>query len=359
MAFNYNPKEIRFFKDHGDKKPPFRATGKGLAVDHRFRPDQFTANASLTARLSDGSAGQKFYLFVDRVSTAWSLSGETAQARQSRSFYPRNLSQADFLIEGICPSQAEYDRLVEFVQAHHLRITDVGDNPTIDDTPNQTSSVSFMMGKPRDPGAAGGFDQARRGRPGTYRHAPSIFWDVAVTSIAAGHERFKFQPAFSLTCKVLDDRLQSNKEIEYDIMKALTYNFGDYRDAFGTLGNPTAATDPRFTTLGTLVASTQQRLTFDAGSGGSGGGGFAPGDPSWPVASNAQYIGRAAAAAQALSNPEAGQKIKDTFTGCVPPDPGKQYFGQWNDLRSDGTVDPDNIVVKYRDPPGGGNTIKV
>lgn len=350
MAFDYDPQRIPYYKKGSvDKKPPFRATGRGLNVDKpSFKADEFNSNAVLTASIEAPEGASylaKFYLFVTRISTGWSLAGETGQALSSRAFYPRNLSQSELLIEGICPSQHEYDKLVEFVQAHHLRI--VGNEAAAeiyDDTPNQTSSVNFRMARPGN-------------RAGTYRHAPKIDWDVAITNIAAGHERFVHAPTFQLVCKVLNDRRQPSRDVEFSIMRDL-----DYQQVFGDLFNPLPAGAIQIT--GQLEQSTQSKLTLSTGGGITDshdrrGLDQSPGSPP-----DERWVGPIAARAEGLSNPSAGDPIKKQFSNCIPDTPGKQYMAYDGISKGNGPhgveiVDGNKIRVKYRDPPGAGNTLEV
>ena len=87
--------------------------------------------------------------------------------------------------------------------------------------------------------------------------------------MAAGHERFKFQPTFQLTCKVLNDRLQTDSDVEYSIMRAL-----DYQQVFREFGHPLPEGAIPFT--GDLGESTQTKAAFTgvaaAGTGGRKGG---------------------------------------------------------------------------------------
>jgi hypothetical protein len=352
MAFKFpeDSKRIPFYKKGSvDRKPPFRATGRGLMVDKpSFKATEYNANAVLTATIQApvGAAYlEKFYLFVTRVATGWTLSGEHGQTLSSRAFYPRNLSQTDLVIEGICPSQHEYDKLVEFVQAHHLRIVGMEAAQETFETPNQTNSVNFRMARPGN-------------RANTYRHAPRIDWDVAITSVSSGHERFVFAPTFQLTCKVLNDKLQPAADVEFDIMRDL-----DYAQVFGDMFNPLPQGAIQIT--GQLPHNTQlKRLLNTSGAGGGGGGGRggldqSPGSPPDPA-----WAGPIAAAAEALSNPAAGDPIKKQFSGCIPPDPGRQYMAYDGISKGNGPhgveiVDGNKIRVKYRDPPGAGNTIHV
>jgi hypothetical protein len=380
MAFNDDTVRVPYYGSGSiDQKPPFRATGRGFAVDvpDHFKAGQFNSNASLAADVRGSSSPEKIYLFVNRVSTGWSLSGEHGQTRQSRAFYPRNLSQGDFLIEGIAASQTEFDRLVEFVLGHHMRI--VGPDHDQVESANQTRSARFMMGTPgayadsKQGPEVGRFystDTGTRrfaspGHPRTYRHAPPIYWDVAITGMAAGHERFKFFPTFQLTCKVLNDHLQSDSDVEFSIMNAV-----DYAQIFREFGHPLPEGVVPFS--GDLDKSTQQRLQY-SGTGGVGGAGTgaAGGLGNWAPGGDASpYASQIAAQAPPLDNPTAGNPIKATFTGCIPPDPGREYFGEFKDEKrvfgvgrdQSGNNEPNcaqlapHIHVKYRNPPGGGDT---
>jgi hypothetical protein len=351
--------------------PPFRATGRGLAVDNtRFEATADNANAVLTAQTRGPSTSpvERFYLFVTRVRTGWSLAGETGQTRDSRAFYPRNLSQADVVIEGISPSQHQFDKLVEFVQSHHLRIVSDQYNDTDrTDSPDQTQSVTFTMGRPA---ATDDNDFARGGarKQNTYRHAPAIRWDLAITRIDAGHERFQFQPRWALTCKVLNDRLQQDKDVEFEIARLTA---ADYGNIFTDRLDSPLPEGPDFSAA--LPKNTQEHVTFSGvgGGGGTGGAGStignnAPGDPS----TMGPYQAQIAAQAPGYSDP-AIDELKKHYPPyasygagwpCVPPELGKCWFGGMKDEGrvfgaghdQSGTNEPNcqtmppHIHVKYR-----------
>ncbi len=178
----------------------FSATGLGLNVNKPdFAADASNANGSLTQTGFKAPAGrswlEKIYLFVDSIESGYNLAGVTGQAHTSRSFYPHSLSQDSLIIKGQMTNQFEYDKLVEFVQNHHpFILKNTTELITKGDQfdPVQVRKVVFRL-FPRE--------------GNTYHHLVPVTLDVVIERMDAGHERFMFAPAFTLTCKVVWDYL--------------------------------------------------------------------------------------------------------------------------------------------------------
>lgn len=210
---------------HG-QTPAFRAQGQGWfnKLPH-FPATAANANAAMTNRAAaDNSPSRKIYLFVNSVQTGWSLSGSTGQGAMGRVFYPRNLTQDEFVVEGIVANQYEYDRIVQFVEFHHrtqmLPQTAVPQNLTGD---SFYSGVEFLLFKPQGQHSLDMFKPLR--------------YLTVITDIAAGHERFKNFPIYSLQCKVLYDYLGTNIEVDQQINKIVSR-----QQIFGNAANPPAST---------------------------------------------------------------------------------------------------------------------
>lgn len=205
---------------------PFSPTGKGLQNKYPdFPATAQNANASITNLATSRSNDDlyKLWLFVDAVETGWSLAGEHGQGQLGRVFYPRNMSQDVFSVEGSCANQYEYDRIVHFVEHHHFsQMRPQGAKAQSLDA-NNYPSVDFMLFKPPMTSTYNGFDP--------------LYFSVVIQSINAGHERFQHFPSFVLTCKVVYDYLEPKYQIQQDITARITR-----QTVFGTATSPGAAT---------------------------------------------------------------------------------------------------------------------
>lgn len=223
--------------------PPFNPTGKGLSVTN----SNTVANASnANAVMINRGASPKdpyysIYLFVDTVSSAWSISGSTSQASGSRSFYPRNLVQDTYTIAGTMPNQNEFDKLVRFVErAQYIAMNGAKYSST------WYNYIDFLLYRPKS--------------QNTFNHiAHNQNLGIEILNVAAGHERFQFAPAYSLSCKVLDDRTDSNRNNLYtDLVTKIgaTQIYGNFTTAKAFVAG--TATDPPNTKT---VTTTQNGLT--------------------------------------------------------------------------------------------------
>lgn len=201
----------------------WRQTGRGLAVQNTAPvATEFNANAVLVNRgtvATDRLA--KIYLYVDAVETSWSVAGEYAQAHDAKSWYPRNLHQDLFVIEGFVPSQDEFDKLVRFVDRHHYTALHGAEFNT-----NWFHFVDFLLFRPKNHNTFAYFPQTDTshewelrddgGLPVAQKQLNALErklakysglnYGILILDIDAGHERFQFAPAFSMQCKVVDDR---------------------------------------------------------------------------------------------------------------------------------------------------------
>lgn len=100
--------------------PFFQPFTRGWQVDRPVRSTTLGAsNATLLSGVDpetdvNGTSGIK--LWVNNVQSTFGISGQTAQSRMRRTFFPHNLAQTNYQVTGQCPSQAEYGRLTEFVR---------------------------------------------------------------------------------------------------------------------------------------------------------------------------------------------------------------------------------------------------
>lgn len=206
--------------------PPFRATGRGwFNKQPGLAASSKNANASVTNLATSRSNDNlyKTWLFVNAVQTGWKLAGETGQGQLGRVFYPRNLTQDQFTIEGICASQFEYDKIVEFVQHHHYSQMRPQGLVAQSLDGNSYPAVDFVLFKPAGTQAFDG-------------HAP-MHYSVIIENMEAGAERFKNFPEFVLTCKVVNDYHGQNYTIQQNIKSRISRT-----RVFGAALNPSPST---------------------------------------------------------------------------------------------------------------------
>lgn len=199
----------------------FRATGKGYANQHgHIDASELNGNAlieNLSPQIPDTDQDRKRWLRVTGMSSAWQLQGSSAQAQGSKSFYPQNLTQSDLIVQGQCSSQYEYDQLVQFVSRHQRTAQNTQDIYAIErsgDAAHAGHPVEFQIiplsnryihGAHRVGGRLTDFTVGSTKTNTT----PKVHVQGYITSIAAGAERFKFQPRFQITIKVTNDLLQN------------------------------------------------------------------------------------------------------------------------------------------------------
>lgn len=274
--------QVQAYGQQSKQPPSFRATGAGLAVARGgFEATAGNANGSLRMRNYEPSNRKGYlgvmYLFVDEIETSWSLSGVASQTALSRTWQARNLVPGPLTITGTMMNQHEYDKLVEFVQAHHRHIVDSNDNITDQFDPVMVPCVDFSLFQP-----AG---------PYTYRHAPGhinppdsrikgrrpFSVAIAIKSVSAGHERFQQAPAFTLECVILQDYLQANTDVAFEIMEKM-----QWQQIYGAFASPAAQST---VTFDSNLTRGRPHKTVIKGGGSSPPGGGPPssgGPPSTP-----------------------------------------------------------------------------
>src|SRR3954464_6239797 len=172
--------------------PEFIATGAGF---HNKAPHFPATSANANGRLhnlglNEGNRNHVIHLFVSEISTGWNVQGDHGQSAKARTWYPMHLSQDEVTIKGGCANQYEYDRIVEFVRAHHLRAVTPHNNP-------HSSAVAFLLHPDR---IQTGKD--RKGHPVFETLHPGLTIEGYIETVRAGHERFQFAPAWELALKV-------------------------------------------------------------------------------------------------------------------------------------------------------------
>jgi hypothetical protein len=196
-----------------------------------FPATERNANASLHNRaVFDNNPQHKLYLFVDSVSTGWRVAGETTQTHDSRTFYPRNLTQDDVTISGTVANNYEYDRLVRFVEHHQNSILGAEDFRG-----NYFAAVDFRLFKPANANTIYHTNSESGEGSGS-----RMFYTIAILGISAGAERFKNAPTYTLRCKVLHDHLRGRSELDQAIDRTITY-----KEIFG--GPKVALKNPIYT----------------------------------------------------------------------------------------------------------------
>jgi len=327
-------------------------TGEGLMVTSPgLKATSLNANGVLSVRgAQEDNARDKLYLFIDRVTTSWAVSGGYAQSVLSRTWIPRSLVMSDLTITGQVANQHEYDLLVKFVR-DNMRNSLV--QPDIIYEDNISIQVPYLEFKMFEPGISHQYAVQNNVRRYTYNHIPNagaarrIHMYVMPINVAAGHERFKFSPAFTLTCKVLWDSgdPDADRDVVLSTMREL-----DYQQIFGVLHHPT----PEGPELNPSLPTSTYTGSSRSGTGAGGGGGDFSGNTP-PV----EYAETIAAHAPDLTDKIGGPSLKAAAPGPkFPEDPNKQYFAAMANNGFPGTGNrAGKINVKYRDPPSDSNTI--
>lgn len=234
----------------------FRATGHGFQNTNGGLPaSESTASGVLT-----DSAGGKIYLYVTSVSNQWSLVGSVSQTHSRRQFYPQHLVQDAIVIKGQCPSQHEYDRLVQFIETHHRKALGLTESssPEYANSMNsgifssifdksktndgKVSGVTFLLlpedaeeswNHPEVTGqvtiVGGGteyqvdYDRSTdwskdKLKKGIYK-IPKVHVSGLITEIRAGAQRFVQAPEFEIGLKVIHDFTLLNENRYYDVRR--------------------------------------------------------------------------------------------------------------------------------------------
>src|SRR5687767_2950580 len=64
-------------------------------------------------------------LYINELTQALQLSGNTEQSRLARPFYPRSAAPGDYVVSGSCMAEAEYQRPALFVRRRHRALINV------------------------------------------------------------------------------------------------------------------------------------------------------------------------------------------------------------------------------------------
>ena len=220
--------------------PSFRATARGyFNALPNFPAKAGNANLLLHNRgLADTDRNHKIWIFCTAISTGWTVSGTYGQSASARTFYPNNLTQQEITFSGVVANQYEYDRIVEFVIAHHNRALDTFDRDTDPNTPGQdTAPIELSLfpyiidtGKRNRKGEIiyrevyGGLPGS--GQAGTYGAKVQGY----ITSIPAGHDRFINAKTFDLSFRVSYDFMSNPVHLRGELNKQLRAN---YMQSFG------------------------------------------------------------------------------------------------------------------------------
>ena len=198
--------------------PPFRATGRGY---YNRIPNLVATNKNSNVSLVNlgkdlNDEHRVIYLFCTGIQTGWQVAGSYGQSPRARTFYPMNLSQDEFMIEGIVANQYEYDRVVEFVIAHHQTAVDVRN-------PRDSIATSAVMFTSKPYRVEDGRD--RNGNINYRTISSGIRLDGYITGIQAGHQRFVNAPTYQMSMRIANDYLQKQIQIEGDFNKELVNKY--------------------------------------------------------------------------------------------------------------------------------------
>lgn len=203
---------------------PFKATGSGYLNDiARLAPDSVNATAKLeNTALALNDPNRSIYLWIVEVTTGYQLGIETGQGQRGRAHYPRHVQQSDIQIQGITASQFQKDQLVEFISRSQHTVFETSSKGLI--TPPPTTQLLGHLTFTLYPHIYDTPVPQGQGQQQIIHYEP---WNykVQATNIDAGHERFQFAPTYNLTLLVIDDLLQDNVEVSYELLKRLDKNY--------------------------------------------------------------------------------------------------------------------------------------
>lgn len=133
----------------------------------------------------ENNVGKRIYLWVTEVTSVFGMGGSFAQSVSTRTFYPRNFTQATMTFKGVMPNSYQYNRLAEFVRSTHLRANRDEDGGRI---------IRLVMAQN---------DLVKRGP--RYKHR-NYDLDGYITTIGKGARRFEFQPTFEFEFVIATSR---------------------------------------------------------------------------------------------------------------------------------------------------------
>jgi hypothetical protein len=202
--------------------PAFRATGKGLANNlPNVVATAKNANAVLINNaLAKNHKNYKLYLFCTAVHTGYKVHGSYGQSVSSRAYYPRSFSQDNLAIRCVVANQYEYDRVVEFVQAHQASVINATGQGAHGGVPVEFKLFEHKIPVGRD----------RKGKTLYKKMYDAMHMEGLIPDFQAGHARFVHAPVFDIPLIVTNDYLQKNEVqtalLNHDLQYAYLEGFG-------------------------------------------------------------------------------------------------------------------------------------
>jgi hypothetical protein len=92
---------------------PYETDGSGKPMD----PANHRPSGNLTSR---GTNPGSIELWITQAQISFQMGGSTGQSKRLREFFPRNLVQPVWTIQGIVPNSYQLQRLGEFIRSTHF-----------------------------------------------------------------------------------------------------------------------------------------------------------------------------------------------------------------------------------------------
>ena len=103
----------------GGKIPDVRK-GKFWVTHPQMRPDENGKSRNGTNAYLENVKGQRVWLWVNDVTSDFSMAGSTGQSRHRREFFAHNFAQPSLNVNCQTPNSAEYNRLGAFIRDAQL-----------------------------------------------------------------------------------------------------------------------------------------------------------------------------------------------------------------------------------------------
>lgn len=136
------------------------------------RPDPPRPNGYLSFPGED-----KCWLWVSELRTSFSISGQRAQSRRTRSYFPHNFAQPSFTVVCQCANQTIYSRTIEFIRSTQTSMDSSVHLWVIDAT--RYSGHRNIRGRHRSNVAEGYIKSVKR-EHGRFIYAPELSFEFVV-----------------------------------------------------------------------------------------------------------------------------------------------------------------------------------
>jgi hypothetical protein len=111
-----------------ERQPEFGGISEGLwATTPDVRPDENGQGRNKSNAYLENWRGQRIYMWLNEITSNFSMAGSTAQSKRKREFYAHNFVQPAIGLAGQTPNTYQFNRLSEFIRESHLDAMNDGD----------------------------------------------------------------------------------------------------------------------------------------------------------------------------------------------------------------------------------------